>query len=114
MRGISHMIDVLLLVVMVAALPGMQAFGLPAAQPAHSAGCHGHGGATPPPVPISYQCCASGHHAAVPATAFIPDALAVEHWHDIDDGFLSSALRQHFSTSVDPPNSPPGSAPLRI
>jgi hypothetical protein len=116
MAAIYRIIGVLLLGAMVAGLPDAQAFAfaLPAAQPAHSAGCHGHGGAVPAPEPVSYQCCAGGHHAAVPAAAFIPDALAVQNWRCVSDGFLSSSLCQYSATSVDPSNSPPGSAPLRI
>jgi hypothetical protein len=113
MPAISRIVGVFLLGVMVAALPDTQAFALPAAPPAHAAGCHGHGSAVPAPEPVSYQCCANGHHAAVPATPFVPDALAVQNCHRTDGRLLSSSQADS-AIPVDPSHSPPGISPLRI
>jgi hypothetical protein len=118
MGGISRMIGVFLLGVMVATLPDAQTFALTAASPAHAAGCHEHGGApaAPEPVryPVNYQCCANGHHAAVPATTFVPDDLAVQNCHLTDGLFLSSSRLVDSAIPVDPSHSPPDISPLRI
>ena len=117
MGGISRIIGVLLLGAMVAALPDAQGFALPAAPPAHAAGCHEHGDpAAPEPVryPVNYQCCANGHHAAVPATTFVPDALAVQNCDRTDGRLLSSSRLADSAISVDPSHSPPDISPLRI
>jgi hypothetical protein len=116
MQRSSGMIAVLLLVVTAAAVPGAHALAFLTTQPAHPAGCHNHGPATPVPAPISFQCCVSGHQAAIPIASFssIPhDAglcgLAADEPHR--PGF---ALDRHSVMFVVPSNSPPGAAPLRI
>src|ERR1700730_17137493 len=76
MQRTSGMIAVLLLVVTAAAVPGAHALAFSAAQPAHPAGCHSHGPPTPAPAPTSFQCCVTGHQAAIPNASFSPRPLA--------------------------------------
>jgi hypothetical protein len=116
MQQTSGMIAVLLLVVMTAAFPGAHALAFLTTQPVHPAGCHNHGPATPAPAPASFQCCASGHQAAMPNASYSPHPLA---------GRLSALtageqLSQDFALGrlparlIVPSNSPPGAVPLRI
>jgi hypothetical protein len=112
----SRMIAVLLLCTMTAALPGAQAFALAAAPPAHPAGCHRQGPATPTPAPVSYQCCVNGHHWTIPSASFSTQAPLAEFSRSDGGGdfSLASVLSAHFSMIVVPASSPPpGVAPLR-
>jgi hypothetical protein len=114
-----RMIAVGLLGAIFVALPGAQALaeapfsGAPAR---HPAGCHSHGPATPSRAPASYQCCVSGHNAAVPNAAFSSRPLEARICGLIV--ILPSrpdAASGRFSVIfVVPSNSPPGAAPLRI
>lgn len=112
MRTHSRMAGLLLLVALAAALPGVQALALPVT-PAHPAGCHNH-----PPAksaPASYQCCVSGHDAALPNATFSPRPLVVQILSlDSEKLSIASILSLHSATLVFPGSSPPGSAPLRI
>ena len=70
-RSISRVIAVLLLGTMLASPSlGTMAFGLTANPSAAPAGCHSHGTRVPPPKPVSYKCCATGHQHAIPGTSF--------------------------------------------
>ena len=70
-RSISRVIAVLLLGTMLASPSlGTMAFGLTANQSAAPAGCHSHGTRVPPPKPVSYKCCATGHQHAIAGTSF--------------------------------------------
>jgi hypothetical protein len=96
-----------------------------ASRPARPAGCHDHAlpaslalpvvPATVPPAPRSYQCCVTGHHAAIPFASFsLRTALACI--GPADTGQFSSLTTLHFSSLilVSPFGSPPGSFSLRI
>ena len=113
MHGILRMVGVVLLIA-TAAMPAAQAMPFPAAPSGHP-GCHGHAPATPVPAPTNYQCCVSGHHAAMPGAAFsiasMPAELcSLEHCERANLRFVSfpSAVLAILS------NSPPGAVPLRI
>ena len=115
MQRTSGMIAVLLLVVTAAAVPGAHALAFSAAQPAHPAGCHNHGPATPAPAP-SFECCVSGHQAAMPNASFSPRPLAgrlcgLTAGERLSGGFAPDRPPAMFVVSS---NSPPGAAPLRI
>lgn len=71
LRPISRIVTVLLLGIMLA-IPsqGIMAFGLTAAPDTVPAGCHSHGTRVPPPKPVSYKCCATGHGYSIPGTLF--------------------------------------------
>ena len=113
MHGILRMVAVVLLIAM-AAMPAAQAMPFPAA-PSGRPGCHGHAPASPLPSPTNYQCCVSGHHAAMPSAAFSIGSMAAELCS------LEQSERAHLQFGSFPsallalPNSsPPGAAPLRI
>jgi len=113
MQGMLRAVAVLLLITM-AAMPGAQAMPFPAVQSGHP-GCHGHAPASPVSSPTNYQCCVSGHHAAMPNAAFSIGSMAaelcsLEHSERANLRFVS------FPSAVLalPSNSPPGAAPLRI
>jgi hypothetical protein len=134
MPGILRMVAVLLVVSVAIALPGAHTLTFPAdvipanripANPAqHPAGCHGYKPAmpSPPPLPspspgpVSYECCASGHQAAIPNPTFSTCPLA-DLVSGLDRGVEFSPLsvaRVYRPLSVVPSNSPPDGAPLRI
>ncbi len=114
------MVAVLLVVTVATALPGAHALPFAAEQEQHPAGCHRHGPATrspsPSPAPASYECCVSGHQAAIPNPTFSTRPLVAlvlgldrgEEFSLISVGFVDTRL------SVAPSNSPPGAALLRI
>jgi hypothetical protein len=92
-----------------------------AAQGGHAAGCHDGQGPTSPspalpsPVPKGYECCVSGHHAAIPSAAFSFRSATVGlsvNRGDVREGnfvpFILSSRLVVFSSS------PPGAVPLRI
>ena len=70
----------------------------------------------PSRVPVSYQCCVNGHHAAIPQAMFSARPLLAlfSKSHGGEDFSLASVLAAHFSTVIVPASSPPGIAPLRI
>jgi hypothetical protein len=89
-------------------------FSMPAPHQA-PAGCHEHARRAPSPEPVSYQCCQTGHNAAVLTNApnarplfFVSEALAPE-------TFLFSAIGiDGFCQLLTSSSSPPGSTPLRV
>lgn len=75
MHAAWRIVGLLLLNASVATLPGAQTMPQAVAPVSHVAGCHRHGPmsdgpAIPSPAPVSYQCCVSGHQAALPNVAF--------------------------------------------
>jgi hypothetical protein len=115
MQRTSGMIAALLLVVS-AAVPGAHALVFLTTQSGHPAGCHGHGPATPSPAPNSFQCCVSGHQAAMPNASFssLPWDAGFCGWaagEQLSQGF---ALGRLPAMLIVPSNSPPGTVPLRI
>jgi len=111
------MIAVGLLGTIFAALPGAQTLAaFPAAPAGHPAGCHSHRPPTPSPAPASYQCCVSGHDAAIPNAAFSSRPLEAR----ICSVAVAQQVRLDSSsdrlsvTFVVPSNSPPGAVSLRI
>jgi len=115
MHGILRVVATLLLVTMALGLPGAEA--MPSVTPAgHAAGCHGHGPATPLPVPTSYQCCVNGHHAAVPGASFSLGFVAaqVSRLDGSNGPRLALLLRLNSAVPVFLSDSSPGLVPLRI
>ena len=137
------MVAVLLVVTVATALPGAHALSfpgdrIPANSAQHPAGCHGRGPATPSPssshypdspasnspVPASYECCVSGHQAAIPNATFtlrsslrsisLPCVAALSRLDGDDIDRLDFVDRLHPAGLVIPSNSPPGGVPLRI
>jgi hypothetical protein len=110
----------LLVTMMAAALPDAHSLQVPAAQTEHPAGCHERGPAAPPrspsPSPTSYQCCVSGHHAAIPNGAFSLRSTAAQLCllHDGEDRELEFVPRHDPSGAIVYSYSPPGTSPLRI
>jgi hypothetical protein len=128
MHGILRMVALLLVVAVAMALPGEHALPFPAdripvnripANPAqHPAGCHEMPSPlpSPSPAPVSYECCVSGHQAAIPNPTFSsrPLAALVAALDQGEEVSLSSVGFVDTRVSVVPSNSPPGAAPLRI
>ena len=111
-----RMVALLLLVTTVGTLAAAQMELFPAAQEIHPAGCHGHSPAIPSPAPTSYQCCVSGHHAAIPNAAFSLQTGAAQVWSQDNGPELILNVAPCFGASVliVPSSSPPGGVPLRI
>jgi hypothetical protein len=112
----SRFIAILLLAVMVATLFPAAAFAIPSAPAAHPAGCHGHKSPVSSPVPISYQCCVSGHPSAIPASAFssttlLPDVGNVSNTAQSPD---TCARHADISNQIRACVGPPCLSPLRI
>jgi len=119
MHRLLRMVAAVLLIPMAMALPGAQAMSSPAVPAHHSAGCHGQAPATRFPAPTSYQCCASGHQAALPNASFaLLSSISVVAQRCSLDGSggprLSFVSWLHSAVLVVPFSSPPGAAPLRI
>jgi len=83
------------------------------------AGCHAHGGQSLPlsplPAPVSYQCCLTGHDAAV-----VPDSISPQPpaqcaaVHRQIEPLLTGYFLGDFEVSMIPSADPPGITPLRI
>jgi hypothetical protein len=116
MHGMLRMVAVALVVTMAAASPDAHGLKVPVAGTGHAAGCHGHGPVTPTPSPTNYRCCVSGHHAAIPNSAFSLQSAA-SHLCPSDNGKdhgLKFILRHDPAVMIVSSYSPPGAAPLRI
>ena len=116
MHGMLRMVAVALVVTMAAALPDAHRLKVPVAGTGHPAGCHGHEPVAPIPSPTNYQCCVSGHHAAIPNSAFSLHSAA-SHLGPSDHGEhhrLKFILRHDPAVMIVSSYSPPGAAPLRI
>ena len=111
----SRIVAVILLVAVGATFASAQASDHSIPQPKLPP-CHGHTPEQPSRVPVSYQCCVNGHHAAIPQATFSARPLLAlfSTSHGGEDFSLASALAADFSTVVAPSSSPPGLLPLRI
>jgi hypothetical protein len=111
----SRIVAVIVLVAVGAAFASAQASEHSIPQPKLPP-CHGHVPELPSRVPVSYQCCVNGHHAAMPQATFSArPLLALFSKSDSGENFsLGFALSAHSSIIVVPSSSPPGIAPLRI
>ena len=96
-----------------------------ALQTARPAGCHDHElpaslplpivPATVPPAPRGYQCCVTGHDAAIPFASFSLRITLACVGGASGAGQFSSATAMHLSSiALIPFGSPPGSFSLRI
>lgn len=114
MHGMMRMLALALMMAM-AAVPNAPAMPF-LAQAAHPAGCHSHGPASPIPSPVDYQCCASGHQAAMPNIAFSLRSASAQLCllHGGEDLELESVPRQFPTGEIVSSYSPPGTSPLRI
>lgn len=109
MQGSWRLVGLVLLVPLVAALTGGQAFAF-AAPARHPAGCHGRAPATPSPA-----CCVNGHHAAIPNATFSVPSMLVRGEEEGGKEFSGSyATYRRSAMCMVLSNSPPGGAPLRI
>jgi len=85
------------------------------------AGCHAHGGQSLPlsplPAPVSYQCCLTGHDAAVVPASTSPQPPAQWQYTQVTLQ-MQSALTAYFlgglEVSMLLSADPPGTTPLRI
>ena len=77
-------------------------------------GCHEHGGKTPAPRPVSYQCCMTGHDTAVPQASPLPTVL-FEDPAEIVSSFAARFASDGIShdRAIDS-GGPPEARPLRI
>jgi len=126
MHGSWRIVGLVLLIATAAALPGAQAMpSLPAAPASHPAGCHSHGPinvpvnhgpAIPSPAPVSYQCCVSGHQAALPNVVFSLRSHAALLCNLNDGASLGSNILPDILpvVFVVPSDSPPITGSLRI
>jgi hypothetical protein len=115
MQNIFRIVAVTLLTAM-AAIPNAQAMPF-LAQTAHPAGCHSHYPVSPLPYPADYHCCASGHQAAMPNSAFSLRSAGTQLCYLVgsESCGLNSVLRHNPAARVIVSSySPPGAAPLRI
>ena len=115
------MVGLLLVIAMAAASPGGQTMPATAGPMNPPAGCHGHGPASaapahPAPVPASYQCCATGHQAALPNAPFSLYSAAAQLCSlNAGEGFgLDLAPNLPAAALVAPSDSPPITTSLRI
>ena len=112
---VVHKTVALLLLAALSSLVAGQTF--PAGEARHKppAGCHEHSQKAPASAPVTYQCCTTGHNAAVlqPALNLAELGLPSSRVPDLtllaSSAFLQGGLSQHFSA-----NRPPGSINLRI
>jgi hypothetical protein len=106
----------LLIAALAAGAPSVQLMAMPSQPANHPAGCHDSGPVDPSPAPPSYQCCVSGHHWAIPGTAFSLRPIMAVGPVEVDhrNQSLISISSRDFSRLILPSDSPPGSAPLRI
>jgi hypothetical protein len=128
MQGSMRRVAMLLLVTMAATLAGVQGLAFPAAQAdsfplpplhLHPAGCHSQESSAPKapsPLPTSYQCCANGHHAAIPSASFTVRSMAAQLCSlvSVDEPRLNFASSLRWEKLSAPSNSPPSGVPLRI
>jgi len=119
MGSISRTISIWVILAMAATLPGTQAFAFSSA-PMAMAGCHSHhadrdpGPAAPAPEHGQYQCCANGHHWAIPVAFAARPMLAVVDWNTEDGSNSASLIGLFEAFLLNPAVSPPAASPLRI
>jgi hypothetical protein len=85
------------------------------------AGCHAHGGQglplSPLPAPVNYQCCLTGHDAAVVPASTSPQPLAQCQYAPVTlqiESALTAYFLGGFEVSMLLSAEPPGTTPLRI
>ena len=85
------------------------------------AGCHAHGGQSLPlsplPAPVNYQCCLTGHDAAVVPASTSPQPLAQCQYAPVTlqiESALTAYFLGGFEVSMLLSAEPPGTTPLRI
>jgi hypothetical protein len=90
------------------------------------AGCHAHGGQSLPsapqprsplPAPVSYQCCLTGHDAAMVPVSTSPQPPAQCQYAQVTlqiQSPLTAYLLGGLEVSMVPSAEPPGTTPLRI
>ena len=89
-------------------------FSMPSSHQA-PAGCHEHARHAPSPEPVSYQCCQTGHNAAVLTNAPNPRPLFFVSESLASEAVLFSVIgHDGFYKVVASSCSPPGSTPLRV
>lgn len=113
-----RILAILLVAVSAAALPDLHAMafsdaGSGSTRPA--AGCHHRLPAAPSKTPVSYQCCAGGHEAAIPNAVFSSSLAgsAVLAVRDLDS-LPAYSLSQPSFVVTSASDSPPGAFALRI
>jgi hypothetical protein len=111
---LAHKATALLLLAALGSFAAGQAF--PPVEFLHKppAGCHEHSQKAPSSAPMTYQCCATGHNAAVlqpvlDLDTLLPVSPVPDLTSPVSTGFILGSFSQHFSA-----NRPPGSATLRI
>src|SRR3974390_998758 len=117
MLWISRAITALLLMALVAALPGVQAWAQsPLSPQSPSPACHHHKPASPSPASTDYRCCVTGHGWAIQSALFSHEiAIAPFSPNDeIAQSKFSPVFRLDFRISESLSSSPPSVAPLRI
>ena len=110
-----RIVAVLLLLPFLSAMFTAQGFASSTMPAEHPAGCH-EPMPTPPPPPVSYQCCVMGHHWAVPGATFSVDRLGLHAFPANSAPNLSITLTSaaHEEELVVSCASPPQAVPLRI
>lgn len=129
----SKILGLLLIAALVTATLVTRSFAVTVADHAPSAavderlaGCHAHSGQSvpvsplprsPQPAPVSYQCCLTGHDAAVVPASASPQPPA--QWQYTQVALqIQSALTAYFLGGLEVPillsADPPGTTPLRI
>lgn len=114
----SQILAAFLVVMILLALPGVHALALSQAGAVSSpspAGCHHRLPVAPSRAPVSYQCCAGGHEAAIPNPVFSPSLPGNPGFVLLDGYFLPAhpltSPSLVFSFVSD---SPPGVTALRV
>ena len=133
MKHGSKILGLLLIAALLMATLSTRSLALAAADHAPSAavderpaGCHAHGGQSLPlsplphsplPAPVSYQCCLTGHDAAVVPASTSPQPPAQCQYAAVTLQ-IESAVTAYFlgglEVSMVPSAEPPGTTPLRI
>ena len=72
MKANSALTAMLLLLTLLAAVPGLWALEFPPPITGHPSGCHDSIPENPPSAPRSHQCCAGGHDWAITVSTVIP------------------------------------------
>jgi hypothetical protein len=118
LRCLAVLLSVSMSLTMAMAFTGMTgtpAMALPAAQPGHPAGCHGHQPMAPSPAPTSYQCCVTGHQAAIPNAPFSGRLLAAEFCAvQVNEPSCLKFSNCFHPALLVPSGGPPIAVPLRI
>ena len=116
MLGFSRIIAVLLVAIVAATVLSGQVIHM--ARPAHlgPAPCHGRGPALPSPQPVHYQCCRTGHDAALLQSSIFPRPSWTNLYHGSEIASGSSLPTVYYTLPIlsAPSSSPPWTVSLRI